>query len=110
LLRPQLSTSELNSGVAASSPPNVIARLSTLFSSQVSALSNIPDALNLLLVESLDYEGSQMSDFLTMSKHVATLASQNDSNERTLNSLRNKSTAKMTEEKVRRCEERRTEG
>ena len=85
-----LSSSELSSGEATSSPPNVMARVSTLFSSKVSALSNTPEALNLLLVEALDYEGSQMADFNLLCKHVDRLASLNDSHESTVNKLKGK--------------------
>ena len=55
-----LSPAELSSGAASSSVPNVLSRISTMFSSQVSALKNTPDALNLLGVEALSYESSQM--------------------------------------------------
>ncbi|GMH76584.1 hypothetical protein TrRE_jg11575 [Triparma retinervis] len=100
-----LSSSELSSDAATSSPPNVIARISTLFSSKVSALSNTPEALNLLLVEALDYEGSQMVDFNLLCKHVDKLASLNSSHESTLNKLKGKSTAKMNEAKLAAHEE-----
>lgn len=58
--------------------PNVLARVSTMFSAQLSSYTTAPDALNLLLVESLEYESSQMLDFHSMSKHVEKLAGDND--------------------------------
>ncbi|GMH83279.1 hypothetical protein TL16_g09540 [Triparma laevis f. inornata] len=100
-----LSAKELADGAAASSVPNVLARVSTMFSTQLSSYTTAPDALNLLLVESLEYESSQMLDFHSMSKHVEKLAGDNDRNEKNLNSLRNKNTAKMTEEKIQKHNE-----
>eukprot|EP00518_Triparma_eleuthera_P005127 CAMPEP_0182464358 /NCGR_PEP_ID=MMETSP1319-20130603/8551_1 /TAXON_ID=172717 /ORGANISM="Bolidomonas pacifica, Strain RCC208" /LENGTH=403 /DNA_ID=CAMNT_0024663999 /DNA_START=72 /DNA_END=1279 /DNA_ORIENTATION=+ len=96
-----LSPSELSSPSATrNSVPNVMARLSTLFSSQISSLANSPEALELLLVESLSYESSQMQDCLSLLKHVDALASSNDKNSRSLAALKAKSTAKMTQEKI----------
>ncbi|GMH90077.1 hypothetical protein TrVE_jg3440 [Triparma verrucosa] len=100
-----MSPQELADGAAASSVPNVLARISSMFSSQLSSYTTAPDALNLLLVESLEYESSQMLDFHSMSKHVEKLAGDNDRNEKNLNSLRNKNTAKMTEDKIQKHNE-----
>ena len=77
-----LSQAELSNGAADSSVPNVMTRLSSLLSTQVSTLTSVPEALNLLLVEALDYESSQMADFNALAKHVERLASENDRNER----------------------------
>ncbi|GMI23035.1 hypothetical protein TeGR_g9668 [Tetraparma gracilis] len=99
-----LSTAELSKDGGANSVPNVLSRQAQLLSSALSCLSPCPDAINLLFIEALEYENSQMVDFGNMAKHVDKISADSDKNERSLASLQGKSTAKMAPQKVEQHE------
>ena len=95
----------MTDGDAKSSVPNVLSRVSTLLTSNTTPLSELPEALNMLLVESLEYEAMQLFDFTLMLKHVDKLVGDNDKFEKAEFSLERKNLSKLTEDKIAKHEE-----
>jgi hypothetical protein len=94
-----VSTKELNDGVH-NSVPNVMSRSAQLLSSSMGSLTTTPDAINLLFIECLEYEGSQMYDFGLLAKHVDKIVADCDRNEKSLSTLMTKNTTKLTDAKL----------
>ena len=95
-----MTGAELLSNNGSNSVPNLYTRAAQLLSTNVSPLNSLPDAMSVLLVESLEYEASQMTDLHEMVRHIEVIVAANDKLERTLVALQIKTTAKMTQDKI----------
>jgi len=95
-----LSGKELSGDAASNSVPNVLSRMANLLNSQLGSLATTPDAVNMCFVEALEYESAQMADFNILVKCVDKIVTDNDKSEKGLHSLKTKSTAKMTPQKI----------
>jgi len=95
-----LSPADLAGAGGHNSVPNVLSRCGQLLSRCLGSLAVSPDAVNILFVESLEYESSQLADFLSLAKNVDTIVRDCDRYERALTSLVRKDTAKLNEVKL----------